>query len=222
MNANSTHESDSAARTLFPALDETVAQLLASMDEIRDERKAMLDQAAAYIADHERRGEPAKLIFICTHNSRRSHMSQIWAQTAAWLSGIRSFESYSGGTEATAFHPNALRALSDCGFRAETPADERNPLTVITFAESAPPMDTWSKRFDDPRNPQDAFAAIMTCSDADEACPIVPGADARFPVRYEDPKHSDGSDEERAVYSARCREIGREMLFMMRQVSRSA
>ena len=219
MTTNTNPQPDTPRAMLFPALEKTVTELLASMDQIPEERKALLDQVAAYIADHEHRDEQAKLIFICTHNSRRSHMSQIWAQTAAWLSGIRSFESYSGGTEATAFHPNAIRALTDCGFHAETQADERNPLTVITFAESAPRMEAWSKRFDDPRNPQADFAAVMTCSDADEACPIVPGAKARFPVRYLDPKRSDGSDEERAVYAASCHEIGREMLYVARQAA---
>ncbi len=47
---------------------------------------------------------------------------------------------------------------------------------------------TFSKLFDDPSNSAAKFVAIMTCSHADENCPIIPGADLRIPVRYKDPK----------------------------------
>jgi protein-tyrosine-phosphatase len=225
MTVNTNPHPEAPRVTLFPRLEKTVAALETSMDEIPEERKALLSEVAASIADHERRGEPSRMVFICTHNSRRSHMSQIWAQAAAWLSGIRSFEAYSGGTEATAFHPNAIRALRDCGFRIDGAADMQNPHYTVAFADEAPTMEAWSKRFDDARNPRKDFAAVMTCSDADEACPFVPGAKARFPVRYEDPKHSDGTQEEADVYAASCREIGHEMLYVARQaalLSRSA
>ncbi|MDT8325570.1 MAG: protein-tyrosine-phosphatase, partial [Bacteroidota bacterium] len=197
---------------LLPALRTTLAQLLDSVSDIPAERRALLGEAARYVAAQLQRGVPARLIFICTHNSRRSHMSQLWAQVAAFSCGLVDVETFSGGTEATAFHPNAIAALTRCGFRITKVADGVNPRYAVVYSDAVPATATWSKRYDDAANPDDGFAAVMTCSDADEACPFVPGAEARFPIRYEDPKRSDGSGREAEVYGASCMEIGREMV----------
>jgi len=214
------HLADEMRRPLLEALQHTVEDLRASMNTIPPARKDLLESLASFITDRIRHKQPAKLIFICTHNSRRSHISQVWAQAAAWLYGLDGVEAHSGGTEATAFHSNAIDALTACGFRIRRDAAGQNPPNSVQFSSDAPAMTCWSKRFDDESNPRKDFAAIMTCSDADEACPIVPGAAARFPVRYEDPKESDGSGREAEVYGARCREIGTEMLYVMQRVRR--
>ena len=66
------------------------------------DRKTLLDDLTDYVITQTAAGSPVRLIFICTHNSRRSHMAQLWAQTAAAYHGVAAIETFSGGTEATA------------------------------------------------------------------------------------------------------------------------
>ena len=73
----------------------------------------------------------------------------------------------------------------------------------------------FSKKYDHSQNPQNAFAAIMVCSNADEACPFIPGADARFSLPFQDPKQHDNTPQEGRQYDERCRQIAREMLYTM-------
>ena len=62
----------------------------------------------------------------------------------------------------------------------------------------------------------------MTCSDADENCPFIPGAEMRLPLTYEDPKEADDKPEERAVYDERVRQIGREIFYAMQLISENS
>jgi len=146
-------------------------------------------------------------------------MAQIWAAASAAHYEIPGVASYSGGTEATAFHPNAVDAIRRAGFVVDDPGGE-NPRYEVRFSEATAPVHCFSKVYDDPANPQKDFAAVMTCSQADAACPVVHGAALRVPITYEDPKAADGSPEEPAVYDERCRQIGREMLYLMSRVRR--
>ena len=203
---------------LFPKLAETVRGLLPAADHIAPERKRLLIDTAGFITSRTGADSGAPLVFICTHNSRRSHLCQIWAHTFAWLYGLDHVTCFSGGTEATAFHPNAVRALESCGFHISSDSTSRNPHRRVTFSSLAESMEAWSKTYDDPANPTAGFAAVMTCSDADEACPVVPGAVARFPIRYDDPKVADDTPHEAEVYLQRCRQIAAEMFFLMNEV----
>ncbi|MEL7834154.1 protein-tyrosine-phosphatase [Fodinibius sp. Rm-B-1B1-1] len=181
--------------------------------EISEHRKGQLKQ----IADYIREKDDAKLIFICTHNSRRSHLCQIWAATMAEHFGIENVETYSGGTEVTAFNPRAVAAIERAGFKVENPGGE-NPKYEVYFNGESEPIICFSKTFDDSYNPEKGFAAIMTCSDADENCPVVRGAERRFSIPYIDPKESDGTPQETNTYDERCRQIASEMYYMISQV----
>lgn len=143
-------------------------------------------------------------------------MGAIWAQAAAWHFGLDGVRTFSGGTEATAFNPRAVAALRDLGVRI-VPTDENggNMIYQIGLQADRPELEVFSKVYSDPVNPQNDFAAVMTCSDADEACPLVFGADARFATPYEDPKVSDGTPAEAATYRERAMEIGTEMFYVM-------
>ncbi len=140
-------------------------------------------------------------------------MSQIWAATAAEYFQIPNVNSFSGGTEATAFNPNAVKAVERTGFKIEKKSNSENPLYLVSFSDDKEPLRCVSKVYGDPFNPQNGFAAIMTCSEADAGCPVVFGADARFPIRYDDPKEFDGTDLEELKYRERFEQIGTEMLF---------
>lgn len=202
---------------MYPKLKNYITELESDFDSIPSERKKQLKEVAGYIHSKKEKEETAKLNFICTHNSRRSHLAQIWTAIAAQYYDIEDIETYSGGTEATAFNPRAVVAIERAGFKVENPGGE-NPRYEVSFSDDANPMICFSKKFDDDFNPKKNFAAIMTCSDADENCPFVPGAEFRKPITYVDPKEADGTDREAKVYDERCRQIATEMFYMMNLV----
>lgn len=202
---------------MYPKLKTYITELESGFDSISLERKEQLRDVAEYIRSKKESDETAKLNFICTHNSRRSHLAQIWTATAADYYGIQNIETYSGGTEATAFNPRAVAAIERAGFKVNDPGGE-NPKYEISLSESTKPMICFSKKFDDPFNPKKNFAAIMTCSDADENCPFVPGAEFRKAITYIDPKEADGTDREDEVYDERCRQIATEMFYMVSKI----
>ena len=166
-----------------------------------------------YVKNRLVSNKEVSLNFICTHNSRRSQFGQIWGQTAADYYGIENISTYSGGTEATAFNERAVSAIERAGFIVDKLDDGDNPHYEIWHNEEMSPITCFSKVYSDLNNPQKGYAAIMTCADADENCPIVLGSDERIKLTYEDPKAFDGSPEETAKYDERCEQIAREMFF---------
>lgn len=202
---------------LLAPLDAYLQQLGPELAGIAPERRERLAELAAFVRERGGAGQPAELTFICTHNSRRSHMAQLWAAAVAASLGLDHVRTYSGGTEATAFNPRAVAALRRAGFEIDAP-DGDNPRYQVVFSENAPALTCFSKVYDHPDNPRAGFAAVMTCSDADEACPAVPGAALRVAVPWTDPKASDGSPAEAATYDARCRQIAVEMLALFSAV----
>jgi protein-tyrosine-phosphatase len=183
------------------------------MDAIPPDRKEQLDRVAAFVRSRRSTGDTARLVFICTHNSRRSQMGQLWATAAAAYYGVDRVEAFSGGLEVTAFNPRAIAAVERAGFQVTSPEGD-NPHVKVVYATDRPPLEAFSKKYGDPFNPKDNFAAVMTCSHADAACPLVLGASARISVQYDDPKSSDGTPEETATYDARSKQIATEMLFV--------
>lgn len=202
---------------MFLALQNYLHDLTILFPDIREERKEKLMEVAHFIRLKLEASKPAKLVFICTHNSRRSHFAQVWTTVAAHYVGIQSIEAYSGGTEATAFNPRAVASLKRAGFMIDNP-DGSNPEYTLRYDCSAMPISCFSKTFDDSINPQRNFAAIITCSDADANCPLVPGAELRVPITYRDPKEWDNTRQEEAIYDERCQQIATEMAYMVRQV----
>jgi arsenate reductase len=172
-----------------------------------------------YLLGKIRAKEEIRLNFICTHNSRRSQFSQIWAQTAADYFGIAA-SCYSGGVEVTAFNERAVAAIRRDGFQVVQNGAE-NPIYHIYHSEDSDPIVAFSKVYDDPANPSEGFAAVMTCDHADENCPFIPGAEARIPLRFEDPKAFDGTDLEEKMYSERSHQIGAELFLIFKRVKES-
>jgi len=183
------------------------------------ERRQDLNEIADYIEGKLAEDSGVHLIFICTHNSRRSHISQLWSQVAAHYYHISNIYCYSGGTEATAFNPRAVKALGKAGFDITQADSSSNPVYHIAYASETEPVKAFSKKFSDPFNPQKSFVAIMTCSQANEACPFVPGAEMRFSIPYDDPKVVDDTPEEELEYDERCFQIASEMLFLFSLIS---
>ena len=205
---------NAATGLLSRQLATVVRKAIGDFDTIPDSRKAQLAELTAFVDDRRTAGEAARIVFICTHNSRRSHLAQIWAQTAAAVYHVDGVTTSSGGTEATAFNPRAVEAIRRAGFLVEVAEEgDGNPRYQVRFAADGEPMECFSKTFGEAPNRTHGFAAVMTCSHADAACPLVPGAAARVAIPYVDPKAADGTDHEAATYDERCRQIATEMLY---------
>lgn len=208
-----------AVPEFYPTLNSFIQDVLKEFEAIPAERKAELKKLSSYISERKKVGRPIDLTFICTHNSRRSHIAQILAQTAAAYYNIPHVTCYSGGTEITAFNPNAVAALINCGFKIEKTTEQSNPVYKVYYSNQSVAIIAFSKKYNDSPNPAKLFGAVMTCSEADESCPIVYGADGRFKLPYEDPKLSDGKPEQDTVYLERCKEIGVEMFYSFSMVN---
>ena len=189
-----------------------------SSQSISDERKVVLLPLVNYIQEKVNAGESIRLHFICTHNSRRSHLSQIWAQTMAYYIGLKNVSCYSGGTEATAIFTKVLKTLTSQGFQVLKLSENENPVVAVKFADNENPILCFSKTYDHPFNPSTQFGAVMTCSNADEGCPIVVGSEARFPIKYDDPKAYDGTPLQTEKYAERSLDIAREMWWVFSQI----
>ena len=196
----------------FESLQEYVALRSDEFGMIPMERREKLEVLAALISQN--RGREFNIIFICTHNSRRSHMAHLWAAIGSVMFGAENVKCFSGGTEATAFNPQAVFAIKTAGFKVSTKIPGANPIYLVSYPGATKGERVFSKKYTDPPNPSRLFHAVMTCSDADEACPIVTGASSRHTITYEDPKVFDGTSKAKEAYAERSRQISREMLFL--------
>jgi hypothetical protein len=214
-----TDEFESKAN-LLPALRPYVKDVVGELDKVSAERKVVLNEIVASITAQLEADKPAQLTFICTHNSRRSHMSQIWAQTAACYYGLAKVQAFSGGTEATACNCRTVTAMRRAGFDIKDATTGDNPIYLVRYADDRPPTRAYSKLYNADSNPKRDFIALMTCSVADKSCPVVEGAIARYAIHYADPRLCDDLPTETAAYNERCREIAREMFYIMAEVRR--
>lgn len=205
---------------LLPPLRPYVNEVAGELDSVSAERKMVLNEIATSITARLEAGQPAQLTFICTHNSRRSHMSQIWAQTAAYYYGLDKVRAYSGGTEATACNCRTVTAMRRAGFEITDATTGDNPIYLVRYASDRPPIRAYSKLYNGDANPKRDFIALMTCSVADKSCPVVQGAIARYAIHYVDPRLCDDTPTETTAYNERCREIAREMFYIMSEVHR--
>ncbi|MFK5983332.1 MAG: protein-tyrosine-phosphatase [Flavobacteriaceae bacterium] len=185
---------------------------------ISETRKKILQPLIDFIIEKEEVGEEINLNFICTHNSRRSHLAQIWAQVMAAHFKVKNVHCYSGGTEATSLFILVKETLEEIGFVFNTDLEGNNPRYHIYFSEDNAPIVGFSKKFDDTFNPNEIFTAIMTCSHADENCPFISGAEKRIPIAYEDPKQFDNTPFQKEKYKERSLEIASEMSYVFSRI----
>ena len=189
------------------------------VQSISEERKAVLQPLIDFIQQKVNDRQDININFICTHNSRRSHLSQVWAQVASAHFNIPNVHCYSGGTEETALFPKVAETLTEQGFNIFKIADTNNPVYAIKYSDNALPVIGFSKKYDSPFNPVSAFTAIMTCSQADGGCPFIAGAEKRIPITSEDPKISDNTPEQSKVYAERSLQIATEMFYVFSKIS---
>lgn len=201
---------------MFPKIKSTIDQV--SFETISEERKQVLAPLIQFIQSKVNSGLTIRLNFICTHNSRRSHLSQVWAQTAASFYNIKNVFCYSGGTEATALFLKVAETLVNTGFEVKIISEGDNPIYAIKYNANDHPVIGFSKRFEDDFNPQSEFAAILTCSQADGGCPFIAGAEKRIPITFDDPKAFDNTPLQSEKYQERSMQIATEFLYVFSQI----
>jgi len=201
---------------IYPALKKHCDNLVKRFDEIPPTRKVLLEKLSAYIKDKIQKNEPLQLVYVCTHNSRRSHFGQVWAAVAASYYNIKNVKTFSGGTETTAFNINAINALKKTGFEISTNGVQTsNPIYTVRFGDKENEFATcFSKVYNDEVNPKSNFAAIMTCSDAEQNCPFIPGVELRIGTTYNDPKEFDNTLLQDEKYLERSNQIALECLYV--------
>lgn len=180
-------------------------------------RKVLLMQLVTHIQNLQKENKAVQLNFICTHNSRRSQLSQLLAKVMADQYDI-AVSTFSGGVEVTACNERVIHCLETLGFTVQEEGDQDNPHYSIRYEDHVYSV-LYSKMYDDTSNPNENFVAVMTCDHADENCPFIPGADLRIPIRYTDPKAFDDTPNEAKAYLEKAHEIGQEMKFVFEQLS---
>lgn len=201
---------------LFSEIENVIKNL--NIENITAERKETLQPLVDFIQTKVTNKKEIRLNLICTHNSRRSHLAQVWAQTASSYFNIKNVFCYSGGTEATAMFPMVAKTLENQGFKIKTISEGNNPVYTIKYAENEHPIIGFSKAYDDDFNPESEFVAIMTCSQADGGCPFIAGAEKRVPITFEDPKAFDNTPQQAEKYEERSLQIATEMLYVFSQI----
>lgn len=203
-----------------PTLFKPIKKFINELDTltITNDRKAVLQPLTDYIQSKIDNNQKIRLNFICTHNSRRSHLSQVWAQVMANYFSIKNVVCYSGGTEATALFPLVAETLKNSGFEINTLSKNNNPVYSIKYSKNEHPIIGFSKKLDSDFNPKSAFAAIMTCSQADGGCPFIAGAEKRIPITFEDPKAFDNTPLQAEKYLERSIQIATEIQYVFSQI----
>ena len=202
---------------MYKNLVETINNVT-TFQNISEERKNILRPLIDFVQQKVNNSQEISINFICTHNSRRSQLSQVWAQVAAAYYTIPNVHCYSGGTEETALFPKVAETLTHQGLSIFKIADTDNPVYAIKYSDNSLPIVGFSKKYDSPFNPVSAFVAIMTCSQADGGCPFIAGAEKRIPITFEDPKISDNTQEQSKVYADRSLQIATEMFYVFSMI----
>ena len=121
------------------------------------------------LADHKRAGTvgtPARILFLCTHNSARSQMAEGLMRQL----GASDVEAFSAGTEPGSVRPEAIEAMRSRGIDISGQTSK----SVAQFADQA---------FD---------YVVTVCDRAKESCPIFPGHPEHIHWSFEDPSEVAG------------------------------
>lgn len=201
---------------IFPEIAQVISNL--DVSKISEDRKKTLQPLITFIQNKTDAGREVRLNFICTHNSRRSHLSQVWAQAIASYFELKNVFCYSGGTATTALFPMVVKTLEKSGFKVEKLSETENPIYSIKYGANELSVIGFSKTYDDNFNPQSEFAAILTCSQADAGCPFIAGAEKRIPITYDDPKEFDSTSMQESKYQGRSLQIATELFYVFSKI----
>ncbi len=216
---------------LLPKVRQHADLLTTSYDMIGETHRLAGQKLVDWIAKNYRPGQPLDVVVVCTGNSRRSILGATMGNIAAAYYGMPEVRFHSGGTAPTAFNVRTVNTLKEIGVEVELTGKEAargepntaNPVYRVRWGSPGetgePSLEAteFSKHYGDPTNPQQSFAALMVCGEADAACPFVKGAALRVSMPYLDPKIFDGGAYEATKYAERRDDMGRLMLAVMMQ-----
>lgn len=104
---------------LYDPLKSFLKNRTCEFSRIDDLRKQTLIEFSKTIQNSFSKNDFSKLIFVCTHNSRRSQIAQMLALASADFLELPGIEAYSGGTETTEFYIRSVQALINVGFKID-------------------------------------------------------------------------------------------------------
>ncbi|MBT8316173.1 MAG: hypothetical protein HKP59_00950 [Lutibacter sp.] len=189
--------------------------------KIDSTRMNLLDKIALKIVDELKNNTPINLNYICTHNSRRSQLAQVWSFYATHYFKIQHIHSFSGGTAVTSFHRNTVKTLQEVGFKFQLlEFSHQNPEYLISYKNSINTIIGFSKLYSDTHNKK-PFIAITTCSNADENCPFIPDAIQRFHLPFNDPKDFDNTLYKTEKYLETNKQIAGEIHYIFNLIKKS-
>ena len=203
---------------LFDKINNAIKNI--DINTLGNKREVALESLIDYIQEKHNKKEDILLNFICTHNSRRSHLSQIWAQTMASFFDIKNVYCYSGGTESTKIYPMVIETMESIGFEIKKLSEGNNSIYSIKYNNNDMPIIGFSKSYNDSFNPKSNYAAIMVCSSADEACPVVNGCEKRISLTFDDPKDFDNSPLQKEKYLERSIEIATNLYYVFSKIKK--
>lgn len=192
-------------------LKQKIKALEAEVEGTSLHRKRVLDQIITYIRKQQSNNQSVQLMFVCTHNSRRSQFGQIWTAILSAHYGLNLL-AFSGGTEVTKTHATVLDVFKQLQVPILSEDETTNQKHLIHIDNKT--ITVFSKLYNHPHNPKSNFAALMTCSEAAENCPYIQGCDLRIPLSYDDPKIFDGTNEELNAYQKTSDEVARELVYV--------
>lgn len=189
--------------------------------KIEPNRFQLLNEIALQIVKEYKKTNKVNLNYICTHNSRRSQLSQVWSDYASNYYNLNTVSSFSGGTAVTAFYRNTVKTLQEVGFIFKIEEFfHQNPKYSISYEGCKRSIKGFSKLYDDKENKK-PYIAITTCSNADENCPFIPDALYRFHLPFVDPKSSDGAKNQAETYLETNKQIAGEIHTIFKIISDS-
>ena len=177
-------------------------------------RKKELLKLIDYINNKINLDKGININFICTHNSRRSIFSQIWAKVFSDYYGLQKVKTFSGGTEYSYVSPNVIKTLSSYGFIINKLDQKKNSNYEIAYSSNKNKILIFSKKYDEISNPKKNFIAVMTCLSAIEKCPFVFGSEKIISLSYDDPKKYDNLTEPINMYLNISNQIATDMNFV--------
>ena len=184
-------------------------------------RAQLLKSIALFVVNELEFNRKVNLNYICTHNSRRSQLAQVWSSYAANYFKLSEVKSFSGGTEATSFFRNTVKTLQDVGFTFQiVEFSQQNPVYAINYKNGINPIVGFSKLYDDAHN-QKPFIAITTCSNADDNCPFIHDSIQRFHLPFNDPKAFDNTSIQSEKYLEANKQIAGEIHYIFKTIKNS-
>jgi protein-tyrosine-phosphatase/DNA-binding transcriptional ArsR family regulator len=177
-------------QTLYSAAGEALHPALSQASSATAESQATADTKGDGEGDDL---PPARVLFLCTHNSARSQM----AEAIMRQMGGPMVEVYSAGTEPSSIHPNAVAVLAS--------------MNIDASAARSKHLDEYAdQRFD---------YIVTVCDRVREACPVFPGDPEQIHWSFPDPAAVEGEEEKYRAFAKTAQELTTRVRFLLNVIA---